>query len=87
MHIFEGTDACVSPVLSFDEAPEYPHNVARQGILGGQFQASPAPRFDKTPAATPSHPLAAGESTDDVLTSLGLSGDDIAELRAKNAVG
>ena len=44
--IFAGTDACVTPVLSFAEAPEHPHNEARGSfVAGAATQAAPAPRF------------------------------------------
>ena len=43
---FEGTEACVTPVLSFAEAADHPHNKARQTIAGSPPQPSPAPRFD-----------------------------------------
>lgn len=45
--IFAGTDACVTPVLSFAEAPSHPHNQARESVAmaGGITQAAPAPRF------------------------------------------
>jgi alpha-methylacyl-CoA racemase len=44
---FAGTDACVTPVLNFAEAPGHPHNVARGSYIeaGGVTQAAPAPRF------------------------------------------
>lgn len=53
--IFEGTDACVAPILDWDEAPQHPHNVARDAFveLDGVIQPAPAPRFSKTPADTP----------------------------------
>lgn len=50
--LFEGTEACVTPVLSLTEAPLHPHNRAR-GIFadaGGAPQPMPAPRFSATPA-------------------------------------
>jgi len=44
---FEGTDACVTPVLSMAEAARHPHNAARGTYLAGDLlQAAPAPRFD-----------------------------------------
>jgi alpha-methylacyl-CoA racemase len=48
---FDGTDACVSPVLSLTEAPEHPHNKARQTFveIDGVIQPAPAPRFSRTP--------------------------------------
>jgi alpha-methylacyl-CoA racemase len=45
--IFAGTDACVTPVLSFAEAPKHPHNAGRGSYAqaAGMEQAAPAPRF------------------------------------------
>jgi alpha-methylacyl-CoA racemase len=45
--VFSGSDACVSPVLSFAEAPAHPHNAARGAYIsrGGVTQPAPAPRF------------------------------------------
>ncbi|WP_200170966.1 CaiB/BaiF CoA transferase family protein [Tomitella cavernea] len=56
--VFEGTDACATPVLSFGEAAGDPH-VAARGILtelDGVVQPMPAPRFSRTPAPAPSTP-------------------------------
>lgn len=49
---FADTDACVSPVLSFGEAPDYPHNRARGTFMtrADVVQPSPAPRFGATPS-------------------------------------
>ncbi|MFW5933958.1 MAG: CaiB/BaiF CoA transferase family protein, partial [Actinomycetota bacterium] len=48
---FEGTDACVAPVLDLTEAPEHPHNVARGSFVEveGVTQPAPAPRLSRTP--------------------------------------
>lgn len=44
---FEGTDACVTPVLTMAEAPEHPHNRTRGSFVeAGVAQPAPAPRFD-----------------------------------------
>lgn len=55
--LFEGTDACVTPVLTLDEAPLHPHNAARatyhQGPSG--WLPSPAPRFSRTPGTYGEH--------------------------------
>ncbi len=50
--VFEGSDACVSPVLSIDEAPLHPHNQARGSVqrVGAAIQPMPAPRFSRTQA-------------------------------------
>ena len=50
--LFENTDACVTPVLTMDEAPEHPQNRAR-GVLrriDGAIHPAPAPRFSRTTA-------------------------------------
>ncbi len=86
MQIFEGSDACVSPVLNFDEAPEHHHNKARDVFIGGSFQASPSPRFDRTPAGKPKPPVSHGANTDEVLSELGYSTDALQQLRDKGAI-
>jgi len=60
------SEACVSPVLTFDEAAAHPHNIARGTFGDGPM---PAPRFSATPAATP-RPSVAGEATEAVLAEL-----------------
>lgn len=71
--IFEGTDACVAPVLTFSEAQFHPHMAARQTIIApnGIAQAAPAPRFSRTTASMPNAPTAIGADTDAVLEGLG----------------
>ena len=51
--LLEGTDACVAPVLTLDEAPAHPHMRARAVYqdVGGVVQPAPAPRFSRTPGA------------------------------------
>lgn len=46
--LFEGSDACVAPILSMDEAPGHDHNTSRKVFQtsGGVMQPAPAPRFD-----------------------------------------
>ncbi len=57
--LFEQTDACVAPVLSLSEAPNHPHNRARDTFTGEkQPRPAPAPRFSRTPAnSAPGVPL------------------------------
>lgn len=71
--IFEGTDACVAPVLTFSEAKVHPHITARQTFIapGGVAQSAPAPRFSRTVASMPKTPTGIGADTDDVLQMLG----------------
>jgi alpha-methylacyl-CoA racemase len=56
--VFDGTDACVTPVLAFGEVPAHPHLAARGTIVerDGVPQAAPAPRFSRTPPAVPDSP-------------------------------
>jgi alpha-methylacyl-CoA racemase len=67
--IFAGTDACVTPVLSFDEVARHPHMAARDTVitLDGVTQAAPAPRFSRTPAGVPTPPGPVGADTESVL--------------------
>jgi len=53
--LLEGSDACFAPVLDWDEAPQHPHNRARQTFVAvdGVVQPAPAPRFSRTPAEPP----------------------------------
>ena len=51
---FTGTDACVTPVLSFGEAASDEHLESRDTLRDGL--ATPAPRFSRTPPGEPSAP-------------------------------
>jgi alpha-methylacyl-CoA racemase len=66
---FHGTDACLTPVLTFAEAPDHPHLAARGSLidLAGVQQPAPAPRFSRTPASRPTPPPLPGEHTTEVL--------------------
>ncbi|MFJ6755715.1 MULTISPECIES: CaiB/BaiF CoA transferase family protein [unclassified Streptomyces] len=66
--VFEGTDACVAPVLSLREAPHHPHLAARGTFteFGGIVQPAPAPRFSATPAAVTAGPAQPGADTGSV---------------------
>ena len=50
VEVFDGTDACVAPVLPMTEAMEHPHLGARGTFVehGGLLQPAPAPRFSRT---------------------------------------
>ncbi|QLJ03876.1 CoA transferase [Streptomyces sp. NEAU-sy36] len=66
--VFEGTDACVAPVLSLREAPHHPHLAARGTFTehAGLTQPAPAPRFSVTPAAVRTGPALPGADTEAV---------------------
>jgi alpha-methylacyl-CoA racemase len=84
----EDTDACLTPVLSLDEAPDHPHNVSRGTFVevDGVRQPAPGPKFDRTPAAPPKAPSETGADTDEVLAELGVTAEDIATLRAAGVI-
>jgi alpha-methylacyl-CoA racemase len=84
----EGTDACLTAVLSPWEAASHPHNAARRTFVdvGGLVQPAPAPRFDRTPAAVPTSPSRPGGDTAAVLRELGVTDSGIEALRAAGAV-
>jgi len=71
--LFEGSDACVSPVLPLGEAPDHPHNRARDTFVevDGLTQNAPAPRFSRTPAGTPRPAAIPGADTAAVLREAG----------------
>ncbi|MEU0170622.1 CaiB/BaiF CoA-transferase family protein [Streptomyces iakyrus] len=66
--VFDGTDACVAPVLSLREAPHHPHLAARGTFTdhGGITQPAPAPRFSATPTSVRTGPARPGADTTDV---------------------
>src|SRR5205814_8399928 len=77
---FAGGDACVAPILTLNEAPEHPHNVARATFVevDGVRHPAPAPRFDRTPGELAVKACYAGQHTDAVLAELGYDADDVA---------
>jgi len=85
---FDGSDACVAPVVSPRNAPAHPHNAARGTFIdvGGVVQPAPAPRFARTPSGPPSPPVKPGSDTREVLAELGLTPAEIADLSDSGAV-
>ncbi|MFE3487882.1 CaiB/BaiF CoA transferase family protein [Streptomyces griseus] len=63
--VFDGTDACVAPVLSLTEAPHHRHLAARSTFVehGGLTQPAPAPRFSATPVSVRGGPALPGADT------------------------
>jgi alpha-methylacyl-CoA racemase len=80
---FEGSDACVAPVLTLTEAAEHPHLAARGTLVehGGVLQPAPAPRFSRTPPSLTTPPAAvAGADTREALAAWGI--EDVDRLLA-----
>lgn len=85
---FEGSDACVAPVLSLDEAPWHPHNKARDAFLfeGRHAQPAPTPRFSRTPARNFLPPPLLGEHSFAALAERGFTNDEIEDLREAGVI-
>lgn len=72
--LMEGTDVCFGPVLGLGEAPEHPHNKARETFVtvAGVVQPNVAPRFSRTPSKVQGPPPAVGAHTDEVRKEWGV---------------
>ncbi|NUU21497.1 MAG: CoA transferase [Streptomycetaceae bacterium] len=84
--LFQDTDACVTPVLTWDEAAAYPHNAARGTFVApdGTVQPEAAPRFSRTPSRAAGAP---GVLTPRVLAGWGLDEAEVAKLREEGVLG
>ena len=82
--VFDGSDACFAPVLTFSESRRHPQVVARGGSieLGGIVQPAPAPRFARTPGAARRPPPERGAGAGDALIDWGFAPATIDELIA-----
>ncbi len=81
--VFEGSDACVSPVLMPEEAASHPHVVARGALtnLDGVLQAAPAPRLSRSGQRAPIAPGAPGAEAEEILSEAGYDAAGIAALK------
>ena len=81
--VFDGTDACVTPVLEPQELAGHPHHRAR-GFLqesAGVLQPVPVPRLSATPGRIGEPAPEVGEHTDPILSEwLGLDQEAIAAM-------
>ena len=73
--VFDGTDACVAPILPLTEAAQHPHMAAREVYVerDGLLQPAPAPRFSRTEATLTTGPSVPGGGTRAVLEAWGVS--------------
>jgi alpha-methylacyl-CoA racemase len=81
--VFEGSDACFAPVLSWSEARRDPHNRARGSFVtvSGVEQPAPAPRFSRTPGEVRRAPPERGEGGAVALADWGFDASEIGQLR------
>jgi alpha-methylacyl-CoA racemase len=86
--IFADTDACVTPVLTMQEAARDRHARQRRSFLemGGITQPSPAPRFSRTSSEVRSPPPINGEHTREILVEIGCSAAEIERLQKASAI-
>ena len=86
--IMEGSDVCFAPVLSLEEAPQHPQNVARRTFveIDGVVQPAPAPRFSRTVPELPPPPAEIGADSEGTLRSWGFAAEEIDRLIDANAI-
>jgi alpha-methylacyl-CoA racemase len=86
--LFAPLDACVAPVLTLQEAPHHPHNVARASYtqVGNATVAGPAPRFSVTPGETRALTEVGGDSAA-LLAEAGYTEAELNELREAGTIG
>jgi alpha-methylacyl-CoA racemase len=83
--IFDGSDACFAPVLSWSEARRDPHMVFRRNFVetAGVQQPAPAPRFSRTPGEVRRAPPERNEGGRQALADWGFSAAEIDRLAAQ----
>ncbi len=79
--IFDGTDACVTPVLGIEEVAAHPHNQARGALRPSPSGPvpSPAPRFSSWEATIPAEQLDESAAAD-ILVDMGLERGVVDEM-------
>ena len=77
IEIFSDSDACVTPVLSMDEAKAHPHNIARKAFIDIDdfVQPNASPRFSKTQAEIKHNAKEVGFDLDEICKEFDLSKD------------
>ncbi|XP_059865605.1 alpha-methylacyl-CoA racemase isoform X1 [Delphinus delphis] len=88
--IFDGTDACVTPVLTFEEVTHCGHHKDRGSfIIDSEQDVSPrpAPQLSNTPAVPSSKrdPFV-GEHTEEILKEFGFSQEEISQLKSDKII-
>ena len=86
--IFANTDACVAPVLDWEEAPQHPHLAARGTFVevDGVVQPAPAPRFSRTPPAKPTPPEPVNPANTDAALQSWANSQDISGWRTAGLI-
>ncbi|MSP04833.1 MAG: CoA transferase [Acetobacteraceae bacterium] len=86
--LLETTDSCVAPVLSMTEAPNHPHNIARQAFLkvDGIVQPAPAPRFSRSISPVPTPPSVPDPKRNAEILTGWLDSNEIAQLKIAGVI-
>ncbi|NWQ70572.1 AMACR racemase, partial [Neopipo cinnamomea] len=89
--IFDGTDACVTPVLSLNDVASHQHNKQRSSFIKndqGEISPRPAPLLSRTPAVPSCErdPFI-GEHTEEILLENGFTKQEIAKLHSDKIIG
>jgi alpha-methylacyl-CoA racemase len=84
--VFDGSDACFAPVLTWSEARSHHHSAARSAYLnvGGVNQPAPAPRFSRTAPDVPQPPPERGQGGRAALAAWGV---DDAQAKRLESLG
>ena len=87
--LLEHTDACITPVLTHEQAPSHKHNAARGSFVmnDGVTQPGVAPRFSRTPGAISAPPPETGAGGEATAQAWGIPVTRLEELRAANVAG
>lgn len=88
--VFDGTDACVAPVLALGEVEDHPHAKARQLLTQDERnkpQPAPAPRLSRTPGKAGGTMPKPGGQTREICHEFGLRDEEIEKLLASGAIG
>ncbi|XP_069348744.1 alpha-methylacyl-CoA racemase isoform X1 [Eulemur rufifrons] len=88
--IFDGTDACVTPVLTFEEVVHHDHNKERGSFITDEEQGvspRPAPLLSSTPAIPSSkrNPFV-GEHSKEILKEFGFNQEEIDQLNSDKII-
>lgn len=88
--IFDGTDACVTPMLSLKDASSHIHNKQRQTFttVGDDVIPNPSPRLSRTPGISlgPQKNPEIGEHTIEILTEFKFQSNEIEDLLSNEIV-
>jgi alpha-methylacyl-CoA racemase len=86
--VFDGLDACATPVLSPAEAHLHPHVSERRTFveIDGVVQPAPAPRFGRTQGEATAGRYLTGDDADGLLSSWGFEASALSDLRERGSL-